>query len=65
MPRIEIQWTASFVTQVDIPDVTDIEQIRHEATQLEIPEDEYSKYVPDTFEVNEVLDEDGEVIKTD
>ena len=48
--KVYVQFTASFIAAVEVPDDATLRQIGEEVANIDIPESESVRYVEDTFE---------------
>ncbi len=62
MPKVKYRWTAIFETIVDVDDINNVDMIRDEGANINIPEDEHTKYEVDTWEIQSVTDMYGNEI---
>tara|TARA_Y100000034_G_scaffold1017_1_gene1283 strand:+ start:6410 stop:6604 length:195 start_codon:yes stop_codon:yes gene_type:complete len=59
MAKLIYRWTATFETTLEVDDPTNVDEVRNEGANINIPEDEYTEYQEDTFEIEKVEDEYG------
>lgn len=55
MPKFKVQFTCAFEVEVEC----ELEDLADTIANTNIPEDSETKYVPDTFDVSSVTNEDG------